>query len=196
MTTPVFPTSISPDGKVIVWENSVRTSQDILAVDLSTQKVTSLISTPATELDGEVSPDGKWLAFESNESGRVEVYVRPFPNVDAGRWQISTTGGTRPAWSPRSNEIFYLDSAGGLTAVGLEIAGGTIVAGRPQQLFATKYHPGFTTLGLDFRGYDVSRDGQRFLMIKEPVDAPPQEARRMIVVVNWTEELKARMVKK
>ena len=61
-------------------------------------------------------------------------------------------------------------ATGAMTAVGLEMASGTIVAGRPQQLFATKYHPGFTSLGLDFRGYDVARDGQRFLMIKEPVD--------------------------
>jgi eukaryotic-like serine/threonine-protein kinase len=194
--TPVFPTSITPDGKVILWENNAQTSQDIVAVDLSTQKSTSILSTPAAELDGEISQDGQWLAYESNESGRFEVYVRPFPDVNAGRWPISTTGGTRPAWSPRGNEIFYLDSSGAMTAVGLEISGGTIVAGRPQQLFATKYHPGFTTLGLDFRGYDVSRDGQRFLMIKEPVDPSPQDARRMVVVVNWTEELKARMAKK
>jgi hypothetical protein len=89
-----------------------------------------------------------------------------------------------------------MDNTGGMTAVGLEIAGGTVVAGRPQQLFATKYHPGSTTLGLDFRGYDVARDGQRFLMIKEPVEASPPEARRMVVVVNWTEELRTKMTKR
>ena len=194
LTTPIFPTSISPDGKAIIWENAAATSQDILAVDLSTQKITSLVATPATELDGDVSPDGKWLAYESNESGRVEVYVRPFPDVNAGRWQISTTGGTRPAWSPRGNEIFYLDSAGAMTAVAIEMASGTIAAGRPQQLFATKYYPGFTSLGLDFRGYDVTRDAQRFLMIKEPESAAP-EPRRLIMVVNWTDELRARMTK-
>jgi serine/threonine-protein kinase len=93
MTTPVFPTSVAPDGRVIIWENAARTSQDILTLDLSTQKTTSLISTPAAELDGEVSPDGRWLAYESNASGRVEIYIRPFPDVNAGLWPISTTGG-------------------------------------------------------------------------------------------------------
>jgi hypothetical protein len=82
-----------------------------------------------------------------------------------------------------------------MTAVGVELAAGNLVAGRPQQLFATKYHPGFTSLGLDYRGYDIARDAQRFLMIKEP-DNSPQETRRIVVAVNWTEELRTRMAKK
>jgi eukaryotic-like serine/threonine-protein kinase len=184
---------MAPDGKAIIWENSARTSQDILALDPSTKKSTSLVSTPAAELDGEVSPDGRWLAYESNESGRLEIFVRPFPDINAGRWQISTTGGTRPAWSPKGDEIFYIDDGGGMTAVSLERARDTIVARRPQQLFATKYQPGFTTLGLDFRGYDIARDGQRFLMIKEPA-APVSDVRRFVVAVNWTEEIRARIM--
>ena len=119
--------------------------------------------------------------------------MRPFPNVNAGRWQISTTGGTRPAWSPKADEIFFIDSSGGLTSVRLEQSANTIVPSRPQQLFATQYQPGFTTLGIDFRGYDVARDGQRFLMIKEPAESTA-EAQRMVVVVNWITELRARLL--
>ena len=193
MTTPIFPTSIAPNGTAIIWENAARTSQDILALDLTTQKPSPVISTLAAELDGEVSPDGRWLAYESNESGRYEIYVRPLPDVAAGRWQISTTGGTRPAWSPKGDEIFYIDDGGGMTAVSLERARDTIVAARPQQLFATKYQLGFTTLGLDFRGYDVARDGRRFLMIKEPA-ASVADVRRFVVVVNWTEEIRSRLM--
>jgi eukaryotic-like serine/threonine-protein kinase len=193
---PVFPTSVAPNGQIITWENAgPASSQDIMAFDPTTQKSTPLVATPAAELDGEVSPDGRWLAYESNESGRTEIYVRPFPKVDAGRFPISTVGGTRPAWSPKADEIFFIDSSGGLTSVRLEHAENTIVAGRPQQLFSTRYQPGFTTLGIDFRGYDVARDGQRFLMIKEPAESTPQ-AQRVVVVVNWMTELRARMLTK
>ncbi len=195
-TNPVFPTSVAPDGRFITWENSgPGSSQDIVLFDPVSKKSTSLVSTPAAELDGEISPDGRWLAYQSNESGRKEIYMRPFPNVNAGRWQISTTGGTRPAWSPKADEIFFIDSSGGLTSVRLEQSANTIVPSRPQQLFSTRYQPGSTTLGIDFRGYDVARDGERFLMIKEPAESTP-EAQRVVVVVNWMTELRARMLTK
>ena len=87
LTTPVFPTSMSPDGKAVIWENAARTSQDILTLDLTTQKSTPLIATPAAELDGEVSPDGKWLAYESTNRATLRSTPGPFPTStpDAGR---------------------------------------------------------------------------------------------------------------
>jgi serine/threonine-protein kinase len=157
---------------------------------LADRKVENLILSPAMELGAEVSSDGHWLTYSSNESGRSEVYVRPFPEVEGGRWQISTTGGSRPLWSRNGRELFYLDDGGAITAVPILTAESAFRAGSPARLFRTKYYPGFTSLGLHFRGYDVSEDGQRFLMIK---DAPTQgqSARSMVVVLNWLEELKS-----
>ncbi len=76
-----------------------------------------LVPSAGFEFGAEVSPDGKWLAYHSNQSGEFQVYVRPFPNVEDGRWQISTAGGTRAAWSRNGRELFYLDRDGLLTSV-------------------------------------------------------------------------------
>jgi serine/threonine-protein kinase len=199
---PTFVTSITPDGtRVVGWENRPGTRQDIFALDVAppgSQQAPSsqlLVHSQAVELDPEISPDGRWLAYESDESGRPEIYVRPFPNVDVGRWEISTTGGTRPAWARSGRELFYLDAAGFLTSVQMHAGESTIEAGNPVRLFTTKYYPGFTGLGLDLRGYDVSPDGRRFLMLKNVQSdrdaASPTPG--MVVVLNWTEELKARI---
>ncbi len=194
---PQFPTSVAPDGmRVVLFENSAKTaSQDVSMVALNGQRATEMIvATSAMETGGEVSPDGRWLAYQSNESGQFEVYVRPFPKVDTGRWQISTLGGTRPAWARSGRELFYLDGEGLLTAVPVQTGGPTFSAGKPTRILNTRYHAGSTARGIDVRGYDVSADGQRFLMIKEsePSGQAQAETARMVVVLNWFEELKAR----
>ena len=143
-----------------------------------------LLQTPFTEDNGEISPDGRWLAYQSNESGRFEISVRPFPNVDGGRWTISTSGGTHPLWARRGTELFYLDGTGAMTRVPIQTAP-TFSAGTPTTLFDTRY----VTRGTG-RAYDVSPDGQRFLMIKA---AGGEQAPSMVVVVNWLEELKAKL---
>jgi Tol biopolymer transport system component len=200
---PRFPTSVSPDGThAVFFENDPRTAQDIMMLDLQPQTDTGprqprpLIHTSAVELAPEISPDGRWLAYQSNESGQAEVFVRPFPDVDHGRWQVSTAGGTRPAWARNGRELFYLDRSSLLTSVPVHITGSTFEAGSPVTILTTKYYPGFTGLGLDLRGYDVSPDGQRFLMIKD--GTPGEQASfdpsaHMIVVLNWLEELKTRL---
>ena len=76
-----------------------------------------LIKTPFGEPNAEISPDGRWVAYQSNESGRFEIYVRPFPNVDAGRWLVSTDGGIQPLWSKNGQELFYVGSNGALMSV-------------------------------------------------------------------------------
>ena len=198
---PTFPTSITPDGSRIVgWENNPATKQDIMSLDAAVpstpaRTVESLIRTPAVEVDAEVSPDGRWLAYESDDSGHADVYVRPFPNVDAGKWQISTTGGTRPAWARSGRELFYLDAEGLLTSVSLDATGRTLSVGNPARILSTKYYPGFTGLGLDLRAYDVAPDGRRFLMAKAAqVDRnTTAPAPSMFVVLNWIEEVKARI---
>jgi Tol biopolymer transport system component len=137
----------------------------------------------------EISPDGRYLAYQSDEAGGYEVYVRPFPQVDRGRWQISTGGATRPVWARSGRELFYLDASSALIGVPVRTSGPTFSTGIPAKIFDTKYvepNPA--------RHYDVSPDGQRFLMIKDSLvrdqHATPAS---MIIVLNWFEELKAKV---
>jgi serine/threonine-protein kinase len=195
-----FPTSITPDGTtVVVFGVSPipEAGTDIFKVRIPSPdaKAELLVSTRGPDYGGEVSPDGRWLAYHSSESGEPQVYVRPFPNVQDGRVQISTVGGTRAAWARNGRELFYLDRDGMLTSVPVQASGATFSAGTPVQLLKSRYVAGSSVLGLDLRAYDVSPDGQRFVMIKE-LDAekgaaPPLS--HMILVVNWAEELKTRL---
>ena len=135
------------------------------------------------------SPNGRYLAYQSDESGRSEVYVRPFPHVDSGRWQISTAGGTRPAWARSGRELFYLDASNTLTAVPVQTSGSTFSAGKPAKVFDTKYAEPNPS-----RHYDVSADGQRFLMLKDSAAGDPNATpASMVVVEHWFEELKQRV---
>jgi eukaryotic-like serine/threonine-protein kinase len=141
----------------------------------------------------ELSPNGRWLAYQSNESGRDEIYIRPYPNVDAGRVLISTAGGTRPAWAPSGGELFYLDGAGLLTAVPLQIVGNTLKPGLPATVSRTLYFAGISALGVAaLRGYDVAPDGQRFLMIKESAPAERDGGPSLIVQLHFAEVLNAK----
>jgi len=115
--------------------------------------------------------------------------VRPFPQVDDGRWQISMAGGTRPAWARSGRELFYLDASNTLTAVPVQMSGSTFSAGKPAKVFDATYSTRFPP-----RSYDVSPDGRRFLMLKDgAADAPNATPARMVVVLNWFEELKQRV---
>jgi serine/threonine-protein kinase len=107
----------------------------------------------------EVSPNGRWLAYVGDESGQPEVYVRPTPNVDDGQWQISTNGGTAPLWSPSGRELFYRAGKSLMVVTVEETA--RLTVSEPRVLFGPVYWTG------EGRSYDISRDGQRFVMIKE-----------------------------
>ena len=107
------------------------------------------------------SPDGRWMAYGSNESGRYEIYVRPYPGP-GGKWQISTDGGTEPVWNPKGHELFYRD-AQKMMAVEYSVQPSFSV-GKPKMLFEGPY----VLTPRSFPDYDVSPDGQRFLMLKTP----------------------------
>jgi len=140
--------------------------------------------------NGEVSPDGRWVAYESNESGQSEVYVRPFPSVNSGRWQVSNTGGTRPRWARDSHELFYVAPPGALMTVRVGKAT-TFTASKPIKLLEGRYYYGAPpVLGPN---YDASPDG-RFLMIKPEGEAPSSPS--VVIVQNWTEELRQRVATK
>ena len=152
-----------------------------------------LVQTPSEEYNGEISPDGRWLAYQSNITGAFEVYVQPFPEAAGDRWPVSTAGGTEPLWSRDGRELFYRAPNGAVMRVSVA-PGSTWKAGTPTELL--KAAPYALGASRDFtahtsRTYDVSRDGKRFLMIKN-VDAPaqPAVAPRIVIVRNWPEELK------
>src|SRR5262249_2356541 len=143
---------ITPDGTRLVFRDGVaRTGEDLMVVSLAGDatpggtghRVTPLLQTRFNERNAEVSPDGRWLAYESDESGRDEIYVRPFPDVDAGRWPISADGGTRPVWARNGRELFYTTGSTPnpvrLMRVSIETTPG-FVAGPPQLLFEGRYY--------------------------------------------------------
>ena len=196
-TTNQFATATTPDGGTVLGfgaSGSTTNAIDLFTVALKdpAHAAQPLIAAAGMDFGGEVSPDGKWLAYHSNISGEFQVYVRPFPNVQDGLVQISTAGGSRAAWSRNGRELFYLDRDGFLTSVTVPAApGATFVPGPPVKILNRKYHLGASLLGLDLRGYDVSPDGQRFLMIKEPETPPPvTQSANMVLVLNWIEEVK------
>ena len=141
-------------------------------------------------MNAEISPDCRWIAYQSNESGKDEVYVRPFPAVESSRWQISTGGGATPMWSRDSREIFYAGGPLGLTLLRVAVEstppGGPFSFGGAQPLFSLA--PYYSSTG---RTLNVSPDGKRFLAIKVPEAGKQQDT--IIVVSHWFNELKARV---
>jgi eukaryotic-like serine/threonine-protein kinase len=189
--TTQYPTSISPDGtKILLRDDNQQRRRDVAVLSLDGNRQTqTLFQTPFDEENAEFSPDGRWVAYQSNESGQSQIIVRPFPQVDAGRWQISTSGGTRPTWARNGHELFYLDAGGVLTSVPVQTMP-TFSAGNPAKVFETRY-----LVPNNARTYDVSPDGQRFVMIKGPADDGRASAASLslVVVLNWFEELKQRV---
>ncbi len=137
-------------------------------------RVTPLLQSPFAERNGVVSPDGRWLAYESNDSGRFEISVRPFPDVNSGHWQVTSAGGTRPLWTRNGQELIYVSPTGALMSVG--VARGTSWAAmRPVLVVKEGY---ITTPLVDLgRTYDVGPDG-RFLMVKGSATDPTADACR------------------
>jgi serine/threonine-protein kinase len=180
-----FPMSFSPDGRHLLFVQAGN-SYDLtmIAVGEADAQPTPVLASPSAEWNGEVAPGGRWLAYQSNESGRAEIYVRPFPDVDGTRIQVSTNGGTRPTWSRDGRELFYYLPPGIVHAVAVQ-TGATFKAGRPEVLFTGQYAT--PQVG---RVYDVSPDGRRILLIKRGASEDQGEARQLVVVVNWFEELK------
>jgi serine/threonine-protein kinase len=190
-------TSSSPDGKVLLV-NELTSQPNLLMLPIpasaaSTPKTPQpLIETPAGEVNGEISPDGRWLAYQSNDTGRDEIYVRPFPNVNSGRWQVSTAGGRTPVWSHRGDELFFKSADAAIMSVQVE-TGPSWSAGQPIQVARPGLFPAIAVLP---RQFEVSADGRRFLVIKDANVGAGQTQNQIAVVQNWTEELKRVMANK
>jgi serine/threonine-protein kinase len=191
---PQAPTSISPDGSRLVFtEGTPNSSADILMMTMDGKRPTEPLiqNTKYRQLNAEISPNGHWIAYESNESGTNQVYVRPFPKVDGGHEQVSTGPvGTRPLWARNGRELFYA-AANRLMVVPVQTGGQTFRAGNPAKVFD---YP-LVIPGLPGRSFDISPDGQRFLVIKDATNDQSSTATpaSMVVVLNWLEELKQRV---
>ncbi len=178
-----FFTDSSPDGRFVAFDTlDPTTNLDVWILPLEgDRRPARLIGTPAGEWGAEFSPDGRWLAYQSNESGEAEVYVQafsatsPVPVLAGERWQVSAGGGRMPTWSRDGKEMFYLGADGKLMAVDVKTAP-SFATGRPVALFDARMK-----VSPD-RQYDVSPDGQRFL-VRQPL--ADQVAAPMTVVLDW-----------
>jgi len=189
--TPEFPTSWSPDGKVLFYARGPRRSRgagelgnmDIWALSLEGKReARPWLTTPFHEFAPFISPDGRWMAYTSNESGRNEIYVRPYPGP-GGQTKISSEGGSEPAWSPDGREIFYR-SSDSFMAVPVRTSP-DFSAGQAQPLFADRYVKWAREDGP--RTYDVSSDG-RFLVVKAgEVKSVP--VTQLNLLSDWTTEV-------
>ena len=182
--------SFAPDGRLVFGDDRIDRLVDLHVMSMDGERSTDvLVQTDFRDAKADVSPDGRWMAHVSDESGISNVYVRPFPNVDDGRWQISRNGGYMPQWAPDSRGLFYLtpitDGRVEMMAVANDTEP-TFRPGNPVPLFEGPYFAGTTA---QHHVFDVSPDGQRFLMIKREATDETTSG-EVILVQNWLEELK------
>ena len=176
-----FPSSPGPDpDSFVALRIRPETSGDIFLMSISGAfEPKPLIVTPAYEGGAQLSPDGRWLLYQSDASGRPEIYVRRYPGLDR-QWQVSDGGGIQARWSRNNREIYYR-SGRRIVAAALDASGAEPVFGKPVALFADDYDFG---AGASIANYDVTADG-RFIMIRRGVNGG-----KLRVVINWTDELK------
>ena len=178
----LVPTDWSSDGRFIAYnliDASTKRGWDLGFYSSAEKKTSLFLSTPANEANGRFSPDVRWLAYASDESGRYEVYVQPFP-ATGGKWQISTAGGGQPVWNRNGKEIFYVSADNKLMAVDVKADSG-FEAGTPRALFDVRLKTGTGWK------YDISPDGQRFLA---NIAVGETKANLITLVLNWAAEIK------
>jgi Tol biopolymer transport system component len=176
------PLDWSRDGDVLLFADTTTNRYDIWMWPRGGQ-ARALVATPAHEVSARLSADGRWLAYQSDESGRHEIYVRPFPRVNDGKWLVSRAGGLSPAWSRSGRELFYLIGST-LMAVPIQPGpGATLEVGVPAPLFDGPFDAGANNL-------EVSPDGASFIMI----EADPSARHTQIdVVLHWADDLTRRL---
>jgi serine/threonine-protein kinase len=174
------------DGRWLLLRSSIfeRGKGDIFGVRLGDTTLVPLANSAATEGDAAVSPDGRWLAYTSDESGTFEIYVRPFPDAGSARWQVSAAGGTDPVWSHSGRELFYLSGQNEMTSVSVS-PGPSFAISPPKTLFSAAPYTPIPPVP----AFDLSPDDKQFLMLRETT---PTERNELIVVQNWSEEMKKR----
>jgi serine/threonine-protein kinase len=178
------PDSISRDGRLLLLTQHHPTQTDTVVLPLDNPKAAKkLRETPEGERNPTLSPDGRWLAYESNRSGTPEIYVRPFPNVDHGEFKVTSDGGAAPVWARDGRELFYWKASGlmvSIMAVTI-LPGPRFDFGAPRRVVQGRYaHPGLDTQ------YDVAPDGR--VVLSKPVAASSRD--EIVIVLNWFDELR------
>jgi hypothetical protein len=175
----------SRDGQYLLYEEpNAKTGWDLMVLPLdgpagAPRKPVPFLQTAFNEQDGVFSPDGKWIAYDSNESGQTEVYIQPFP-ASGGKWQVSSGGGSFPRWRGDGKELFYRqDPLGNVMAAGIHALPGRVDFDTPHVLFVWSGPPTF----------DVSSDGLRFVML-DPPGANTSFAKSLTILSNWQAGLK------
>ena len=187
----------SPDGEWLVFRTMAvapnEGTRDIVTLRPGADSVViPLVATEYAEHAPAVSPDGRWLAYSSNETGRDEVFVRPFPDVESGKQQISTEGGIAPRWAHSGRELFYVDGSQGFVAASIETDAGFRILGQ-ETLFTI---PSGYLLGAGLNFYDVAPDDERFLMGRNYQGDEAEDGGggpTLVLVRNFFEELKERV---
>jgi dipeptidyl aminopeptidase/acylaminoacyl peptidase len=172
----------SPDGGFLLYrEQDAATGRDLWALPMTgtDRKPIPVAKTAATESNGQFSPDGRFVAYETNESGRFEIAVQTFPSP-SGRWQVSVAGGTQPRWRADGKELYFIGGDDSMMAAPVTMTAGSFSSGPPVALFAANVAPG---AGADSHQYAVARDG-RFLIVR-PADSAPAP---IILLLNWRPE--------
>ena len=185
------PTSITPDGTHLVFvQYETATNVDIMQLAMGESRAVSpLVQTPFAEQNPVIAPNGRWLAYDSNRSGRPEVYVQEYPTRTNRRWQISSDGGAYPAWARSSRELFFQSLDNTLMSVRVQSADASWSAGLPRRILELK---GFFTASSNLgRQYEVSPDGTRFIVIKPPKAYGTEVD--LTVVLHWDQELRDRL---
>ncbi len=182
------PFSVSPDGRYIAYmrvDPKSNTNLDIWALPMfpdksGEQKPFPVVATNFSDVAPSFSPDGKWLAYANNETGRMEVYIQPFPS-GAGRWQVSTAGGSRPNWRKDGKELFFWSTDQQVMAVDVDQKGASLQLGAPHALFKA------TTVTSGSGPYTVSADGKKFVM---NTVLPQSITEPLTLITNWPADLK------
>ena len=178
----------APDGKTLVVRTTLPT-RDILAFHPGVDSVATplIASQKFDERAATVAPDGRYIAYQSDESGRDEIYIRPFPKTDDGRWQVSRDGGDEPLWGRTGREIFFRSASGDMMAVPIT-TGPSLTVGTPRPLFSTKEY----VRSLSYRAYDVTPDDRRFVMLRALSDTTTTPS-QLVLVDNWMDELRLKL---
>lgn len=175
-----YPLDVSRDERLLVLHTGTSNGYDLGVLPLAGERTPStFLATPFNEVQGRFSPTGRWMAYASDESGRFEIYVRPFPAA-SGQTQVSLSGGMQPEWRRDGKELFYIAADGKLTAVPVTTDGPAFAAGTPQALFDVEVPEPSAPYPSD---YAVTGDGQRFF-VNTVVDQPTRPA--LTVILNWT----------
>jgi len=197
MATQQTATAFSPDdGSLFFNEVAAGRGEFIGLLSMGTREAAPFLQPSYEVKNAAISPDGRFMAYESHETSTTQVFVQPIPSLDDGRWQVSTAGGIKPVWAPDGRELFYIQPSGPASKSGLYVVPVSTTPvfnpGKPVKLFDIFNPPGQT----NGRSYDVSPDGTRFIMVKDLSAESPEsgdEGREIVFVLNWPEELKTRV---